>query len=252
MKGPSKKKPGGTGRQQLRRGAGGGPSGSGGFTSGGAEEAVRLCRAIANTLSADGFALLIAAPGASHSLKSAFDCDFPLPSPYLSAFLDVHDGELARHLLATTVPLWWCGPASIPDGLSALPWGKRLLSYGGLEPGVGFPCHAERGAKGIVVFWGKRLAVAGEAMLDAHGRCFALFEAVSLMRIEGEGGAPMSKRELECLELTAEGLTSAEIAKALGMASNTVDQHLASAMVKLNAVSRVHAVAKAIRFGLID
>ena len=251
MKGPGKKKPGAPKRSQPPRRGAAGPL-SGGFTGGGGEEAVRLCRAIANGLHADCFALLIAAPGASHSLKPAFDCDFPLASPYLSAFLDVHDGELARHLLATAVPLWWCGPASVAEGFAGLPWGKRLLSYGGLEPGIGFPCHAERGAKGIVVFWGKRLAVSGEALLDAHARCFALFEAVSLMRPEGEGGAPMSRRELECLELTAEGLTSAEIAKALGMASNTVDQHLASAIVKLNAVSRVHAVAKAIRFGLID
>jgi DNA-binding CsgD family transcriptional regulator len=62
----------------------------------------------------------------------------------------------------------------------------------------------------------------------------------------------MSKREIECLRLTANGLTSEEIAAELGLSVHTANQYLTSSAQKLNAVNRIHAVAKALRAGLID
>ena len=44
----------------------------------------------------------------------------------------------------------------------------------------------------------------------------------------------------------------AEIAKRLGLSVHTANQYLANTTQKLNAVNRVHAVAKALRKGLID
>lgn len=75
---------------------------------------------------------------------------------------------------------------------------------------------------------------------------------VSLHPVSANQSPAMSRRELECLNLTAEGLTSEEIAKKLGLSVHTANQYLINTTQKLNAVNRVHAVAKALRAGLID
>ncbi|WP_318530158.1 MULTISPECIES: helix-turn-helix transcriptional regulator [unclassified Rhizobium] len=58
-------------------------------------------------------------------------------------------------------------------------------------------------------------------------------------------------RELECLGWSAEGKSSDEIAIILGLSPYTINGYLKSAMYKLNTFSRIQAVAKASRLGLI-
>ncbi|MEO0637631.1 MAG: LuxR C-terminal-related transcriptional regulator [Pseudomonadota bacterium] len=62
----------------------------------------------------------------------------------------------------------------------------------------------------------------------------------------------LSERETECLRWTAHGKTSVEIAAILELSEHTVNHYLAGAGRKLNAVSRPHAVANALRHGLIS
>jgi DNA-binding CsgD family transcriptional regulator len=57
---------------------------------------------------------------------------------------------------------------------------------------------------------------------------------------------------VQILSLAAQGLTSKEIADQLGISRYTVDDHVASAMRKLGATSRVPAVAEALATGLIS
>ena len=73
-----------------------------------------------------------------------------------------------------------------------------------------------------------------------------------LKPLDGSNAPAISKRELECLSLTANGLTSEEIAAELGLSVHTANQYLTNTAQKLNAVNRMHAVAKALRLGLID
>ena len=62
----------------------------------------------------------------------------------------------------------------------------------------------------------------------------------------------LSKRDIECLRLTADGLTSEQIAERLGLSVHTANQYVAAAAEKLDAVNRMHAVAKALRAGIIS
>lgn len=62
----------------------------------------------------------------------------------------------------------------------------------------------------------------------------------------------LSPRERECIAWSSLGKSSWEIGEILGIAKQTVDVHLKSAIQKLNAGSRAHAVAEALRLGLID
>ncbi|MFP3803129.1 response regulator transcription factor, partial [Paraburkholderia sp. SIMBA_027] len=54
-----------------------------------------------------------------------------------------------------------------------------------------------------------------------------------------------------CLNWTAAGKTSAEIADILGLSEHTVNHYLNRATKKLDTVNRTQAVAKALRIGLI-
>ncbi|PZN51118.1 MAG: helix-turn-helix transcriptional regulator, partial [Proteobacteria bacterium] len=112
---------------------------------------------------------------------------------------------------------------------------------------------AERGQCGLAVFLDIERALKQETLYDAHARCFSLFAAVARIR-PGDNGRwrSMSKRELECLKLTANGHTSEEIARLLKLSVHTANQYLTQSAQKLNAVNRTQAVAKALRLGLID
>ena len=57
------------------------------------------------------------------------------------------------------------------------------------------------------------------------------------------GGPSMTDRELEVLELMAEGLRTGEIASALGIADVTVRRHASSAVAKLGVADRSAAIS---------
>lgn len=59
-------------------------------------------------------------------------------------------------------------------------------------------------------------------------------------RIEG---AALSPQQTKCLEMVGEGLTTKEIAFALSLSENTVDEHIKKAMIKLGAPNRKRAAA---------
>ena len=61
----------------------------------------------------------------------------------------------------------------------------------------------------------------------------------------------MTARELEVLQLIADGLEGTQIARALYISDETVKTHVAHVLNKLGATSRANAVAIGIRSGLI-
>jgi NarL family two-component system response regulator YdfI len=62
---------------------------------------------------------------------------------------------------------------------------------------------------------------------------------------------PLSDRELEVLDLLAEGISNKLIANRLSISEHTVKTHVASIFAKLGASSRTEAVSRAIRRGLV-
>jgi NarL family two-component system response regulator YdfI len=61
----------------------------------------------------------------------------------------------------------------------------------------------------------------------------------------------LTDRELEVLDLLAEGLSNKLIAHGLTISEHTVKTHVASIFAKLGASSRTEAVSQAIRMGLV-
>ena len=62
----------------------------------------------------------------------------------------------------------------------------------------------------------------------------------------------LTPREIEVLELLAEGRSNKSIAQRLGISDQTVKFHVASILAKLGAANRTEAVRLAVRRGLIS
>jgi DNA-binding NarL/FixJ family response regulator len=68
---------------------------------------------------------------------------------------------------------------------------------------------------------------------------------------ESGGAEPLTPREVQVLELLAEGLPNKTIAARLGISDQTVKFHIASLSGKLGAANRTDAVRRGVRRGLV-
>jgi DNA-binding NarL/FixJ family response regulator len=75
----------------------------------------------------------------------------------------------------------------------------------------------------------------------------ALLSRQATQRLPG-----LSPREREIMDLLAQGLTGEQVAERLVLSSETVKTHIRNAMSKLEAHTRVHAIAIALREGYIS
>jgi DNA-binding NarL/FixJ family response regulator len=88
-----------------------------------------------------------------------------------------------------------------------------------------------------------RLVHAGKTRLSAE---------VAEQIAEHFGGDLLTRREMEVLQLAAEGNRNKQIARALGIAEETVKFHIKNTMSKLEANDRTHAVTIAVKRGIIQ
>lgn len=218
-------------------------------------DAVRTCRGLADSINAAGFSFFFAATqGDIRRLAPVFDSEFPGVS-LLSRTLSTRQAEaFAQQAIAATAPLWWRSANGEPSLCAAAQsWASEIEAPCTERAGIAFPVAQERGRSGLVVFSGDGIAMDETGLCETHARCFSLFEEVARQRRQASTRRPpMSKREIECLRLTANGHTSDAIATTLGLSVHTANQYLINSTHKLNAVNRIHAVAKALRIGLID
>ena len=86
-------------------------------------------------------------------------------------------------------------------------------------------------------------------MVSNNERCISPDIARRLS--ETIGREELTQRELEVLNLAADGLTNREIAEQLFISEKTARNHVASCLLKLGADDRTEAVTTAVRRGLI-
>lgn len=78
------------------------------------------------------------------------------------------------------------------------------------------------------------------------------FERVGERRAVPAGVGTLTPREREVLVAMSHGLGNREIGGALGISAHTAKFHVAQIIAKLDAQSRGHAIAKAMRAGIVD
>ena len=96
------------------------------------------------------------------------------------------------------------------------------------------------------------LAAARAAALDADAFLLAPTETAASGVASGFSRTePLTPREIQVLELLAEGLPNKAIAARLGVSDQTVKFHVAAISGKLGAANRTDAVRRGVRLGLI-
>jgi DNA-binding CsgD family transcriptional regulator len=88
-------------------------------------------------------------------------------------------------------------------------------------------------------------------MLTTAGSKWQRHQPVALQPGAVSGTARMSRREVEVLRFMAEGLDTAEIAERLSCSQRTVQNVVHGVTMRLKLRNRSHAVAYAVRCGLI-
>lgn len=208
--------------------------------------------AIAREISAREFGIFLAF-SQTHGTRLLATVDSAYPSLSItSRLLSAMDGgELACRVQNSTKPFWW---AAGPDSsLRTLRWADQIMPPIPGVQGIAFPVYDEASQAGIVLFTGDHIELDDPSLAVHHARCFSLFASCAEARRPQSHRLPeITKRERECLSLTANGHTSEEIAAMLGLSVHTANQHIARMTEKLDATNRMHAVAKALRLGMID
>jgi DNA-binding NarL/FixJ family response regulator len=128
-----------------------------------------------------------------------------------------------------------------------------VLLYTGIDDQETLSSALDCGARGFALKAGPpeelltaiRAVAAGETYVDARLR------PLLLARLTTERIGVLSPREREVLDLLAQGLTGEDVAARLSLSPETVRTHVRNAMDKLEAHTRVHAVAIALRQGEI-
>ncbi len=78
-----------------------------------------------------------------------------------------------------------------------------------------------------------------------------VINAIRLLRRRVSSKSKLTPRETEVLRWVANGKSAWEIGEILDITKRTVDEHVQTTVRKLGAVNRTHAVALALRDGII-
>lgn len=148
-------------------------------------------------------------------------------------------------------------------GKDGIEYCRELRDSGSTTEVVLYTAHADRelleaglevGARGFVLKSAPAEDLVRAVRTAAEGRPFidvSLTEAL-LERRATEQPSLLSAREQEVLQLLANGRTTDRAAKEIFLSPATVRSYVENAMQKLGAANRVHAVAEALRLGLVE
>lgn len=162
---------------------------------------------------------------------------------------------VALRLQTASDPFVW---SELVAGLDLDPAARRVMDEAasiGMRDGLCVPLYDLEGRRSVL-----SMAAPSIDLSPADKGILHLVAMYAQNRIrdlvEGRGGrdgahVALSRRERECLQWTAAGKTSWEIADILHLSQSTTDSYIASAARKLGAANRTQAVAEGIRRGVI-
>jgi DNA-binding NarL/FixJ family response regulator len=131
---------------------------------------------------------------------------------------------------------------------------RRIVLYTGSSDEELLFSGLDSGARGYALKDGSPRELVDALALVADGGSYVdpRLRPALLSRRSTERLPSLSNREREILDLLAQGLTGEQVAERLFLSAETVKTHIRNAMSKLEASTRVHAIAIALREGYIQ
>ena len=203
---------------------------------------------------------------------SARQTGVPLKSAALVIALSIDNRRLAervRGMLARRPGLRVSDPRGerehdvrITDGAVRRTRGERLIV---LTDGSGAADAWQAGAVAVLpetcddeaLYAAIRAAACGLASISTEFRALLVDDGLAVDALADDTddvapiGVDLTPRELEVLQLLAQGASNKTIARRLGVTPHTAKFHVASIVAKLDATGRTDAVARAMRLGLL-
>ena len=92
----------------------------------------------------------------------------------------------------------------------------------------------------------------GAALLSERAEAFlAEIDRQMAERENAPGSAPLTRRQIEILDLVSRGFSDREISETLGISEHTVHRHMANILLRMDVPTRAAAVARAASCGLL-
>jgi DNA-binding NarL/FixJ family response regulator len=131
---------------------------------------------------------------------------------------------------------------------------RRIVLYTGSTDVDQLISGLDSGARGYALKEGTPKELTGALDTVAAGGTYVdpRLRPALLSRKATQTQPVLSKREREIMDLLAQGLTGEQVAERLVLSAQTVKTHIRNAMAKLEAHTRVHAIAIALREGFIS
>lgn len=169
----------------------------------------------------------------------------------------MHVDPVISHIRGTTDPFLWQDAVDATGASRGMIVMNEARAYG-LNEGLCVPFHQIDGSEAGVSFGGQQIQLSGDERAALHlVAIYAMSAAKAIARRRADDDdpdspiSPLTGREVECLKWSSGGKSAWEISVILSISRRTVEQHLASAARKLQTVSRIQAVAEALRRGII-
>ena len=89
-----------------------------------------------------------------------------------------------------------------------------------------------------------------QSIRNVHGGAREIQKGIAIEMALHLGSGKLTPREIQLLRQVADGLSNKRIARNLGIAEDTVNQHMKNILSKLNANDRTHAVTIALKRGV--
>ena len=110
----------------------------------------------------------------------------------------------------------------------------------------------ENGASGYVLKNATQEELMEAITVVLNGKTFLSFDASQTLRKAKNSSVVLTRREIEVLELIAEGMTNNEIANKLFVSSTTIDTHRKNLLTKFGVKNTAILIRMAIQMHLID
>lgn len=173
---------------------------------------------------------------------------------HCGALLQAYGERLLNHIESSLLPMIWRAKSQSESATFAKvsPMMEMLEGRQLAFEGIAFPVRLGAIGNGYVAFSGSAIDLTNDIVIDQHVRsCLIMMDLLAMDERRAIPAESLSEREVACLQLAGDGQISEEIAERLGLSVHTVNAYLGSATIKLDAVNRIQAIAKAIRLGFI-